>query len=165
MKQISKKIAFVLSLAVLTAFFCGCSSSDAEPSDIGEDPKEEYSVTEKSEPSDSGFIEGNGNDIENFTLEPQIMLTFKTAQDKVITVLLKEGGERKTFRVPDTFCLASEKEKVDYWVPIDPVSFRQTELKAGETLTLDYAEAKKMFGVSFKGTVIKMAGKKYEDAD
>lgn len=104
-------------------------------------------------------IGGSDNTMDDFTMEPQIMLTFKINETDVETVLLKKGGESRTFTVPDTFCLAADTVKVKYWVPIDLVSFTQAKLYAGEEVTLTYETAKDMFGVKFEGTVIKMAGR------
>ena len=187
MKQLTKHIALVLFFSMLFSFtFCGCDSenndsekqsdiqssesqidktSETESVDLSDAEEDNSSDTESTDSAKKDYVEGIGgsdNDLDDFTLEPQIMLTFKTDIDHVQTVLLKKDGESRTFRVPDSFCLATEKEKVDYWVPIDTVTFKEVKLKSGEMITLDYDEARKMFGVSFKGTVIKMAGKKEE---
>ena len=186
MKQFTKRVALVLFFSMLFSFvLCGCDS-DSNESDIqnSENQSDRMTETESFDSSDTegdnssdtentdsagkDYVEGIGgsdNDLDDFTLEPQIMLTFKTDIDHVQTVLLKKGGESRTFQVPDSFCLAAEKEKADYWVPIDTVTFKEVRLKSGDMITLDYDEARKMFGVSFKGTVIKMIGKRKTDDD
>ena len=108
------------------------------------------------------FVKGlDGKDLtsKDLKLAPQIMLTFKTGITEIWNILFIKGEPAKTFTVPTNFCLKAIVKPVNYWEPIDPVSFGKSRLEAGSTVTLDYDSVRELFQIKFSGTVVKMIGK------